>query len=97
MIKGQTKSGFEFEIDEQRLNNMEFIDLLVELDTVDENNASAILTTVSKLISCILDKDTKKRLYDHIRDDKGTVPIEKVQEEVNDIIRFNGNEELKNV
>lgn len=97
MIKGQTKSGFEFEIDEKRVNNMEFIDLLVELDEVDENDASQILTTVSKLISCILDKDTKKRLYDHVRDDKGTVPIEKVQEELNDIIHFNGNEELKNV
>ena len=96
MIKGQTSSGFDFEIDEQRLNNMEFIDLLVEIEETDENNAGAILTTVSKLINCILDKDTKKALYNHVRDDKGNVPIDKVQFEINEIIHFDGNEEVKN-
>ena len=96
MIKGQTNSGFEFEIDEKRLNNMEFIDLLVEIEEADETDEGKILTTVSKLINCILDKDTKKRLYDHVRDEKGNVPIEKVQAEISDIIHFDGNEELKN-
>ena len=96
MIKGTTSTGFNFEIDEQRLNNMEFIDLLVEIDEVDEADEGKILTTVSKLISCIFDKAQKKRLYDHVRDAKGNVPIDKVQFEINEIIHFDGNEEVKN-
>ena len=94
MIKGTTKTGFEFEIDEERVNNMEFIDALTELD--DTANAGEVMGLISKLLKCILTKEQKKALYDHVRNDKGLVPIEKVQAELLDIIQFDGNDELKN-
>ena len=98
MIKGTTKTGFEFEIDEERVNNMEFIDALTELDetSVSNGNAGEIMALISKLLKFILTKEQKKALYDHVRNDKGLVPIEKVQAELLDIIKFDGNEELKN-
>ena len=96
MIKGTTSTGFEFEVNENRLNNMEFIDTLVELESIDDDNAGQALTCVSKLINCIFTKEQKKKLYDHVRAKDGTVPIEAVQNEVMEVIHFDGNEELKN-
>lgn len=96
MIKGTTKTGFEFEIEEERVNNMEFIDALTDLDEASTNNAGEVMSLISKLIKCILSKEQKKALYDHVRNEKGLVPIEKVQAELLDIIKFDGNDELKN-
>lgn len=99
-IKGKTSTGFNFEIDPERLDNMEFIDVLVELeDTTDVGKA---LTANKKLIDFVLDPEQKKKLYDHVRTKKGNVPIEACTKEVMEIIRYNGSdqegsEEVKNV
>lgn len=79
MIKGTTTSGFEFVIDETRLDDMEFIDALAEA----EENALSI----SKVVKLLLDPNTKARLYDHIRTEDGRVPVEAMGREVADIFK----------
>ena len=86
MISGTTKTGFEFSIDEKKLNNMEFVDALAEV----EDNARAF----SRVINMMMDKEQKKRLYDHVRLEDGTVPVDAMVEEITDIMSSNA--ETKN-
>ena len=68
MVKGKTSTGFEFEIDEQKLDDMEFMDALAE---VDENPLK-----FSKVMKMMLGEEQRQRLYDHLRNEDGRVPIE---------------------
>ena len=79
--KVTTRSGFECEVDENVLNDMEIIDLALEADEDEQNQ----LIIYGKLIRKILPDDTKKRLYDHIRDESARVPPDKLLEELTDM------------
>lgn len=87
MIKGVTESGFEFEIDEQVINDMRVIDAMVAVE--DKN-----LGGISRLISLIFTADQKKAFYDHLADENGRVPLDKASKEIFEIIGYNG--ETKN-
>ena len=84
MIKGTTSSGFKFEIDEKQLKNYEFVELISE---VDENEL-----LMPKILKMLLGYQVKA-LKDHVRDEDGIVPIEKMVEEIKDIF---GNAQVKN-
>jgi hypothetical protein len=71
------ENGLNIEIQENALNNMELLDDLVDLD---EGNGYAI----SRIVSRILSKEQKKKLYDHLRED-GTVQVSKVVEALKEI------------
>lgn len=71
------ENGLNIEIQENALNNMELLDDLVDLD---EGNGYAI----SRIVSRILSKEQKKKLYDHLRED-GTVQVSKVVEAMKEI------------
>lgn len=86
MIKGNTSSGFAFEIEDHVIDNMELLDAIVELD---ENPAA-----LSKVTKMLLTADQQKKLYDHLRTEKGNVPILAVTNEVAEI--FNYNQQTKN-
>lgn len=77
MTRIVTGTGFECEIDENCMNDMELFDAIIELQDGDA-------TQIPRILSKILPKETKKRLYDHCRRD-GRVPIEAVTEELNSI------------
>lgn len=87
MIRGTTVSGFTFEIDETKVNDMRVIDAMVE---AEENN----LGGVSKLITLLFDKQQKKELYAFCADENGRVDIEKCTKLVFEILAFDG--ETKN-
>lgn len=87
MLKGTTGSGFEFEIDSEELTNMEFLDLLAEA-----NEGSAL--AFSRAVDWMFGKEQKKRLYDHLRDENGKVPIEAVNAIVEEIMSYE--EDTKN-
>lgn len=87
MIKGTLASGFEFEIKKQDLDNMELVDAIAEADT----NPIA----VAKVIKLLLGEKQKKALYDHLRTEKGNVPIAAVSNAVAEIFR-NSNQQVKN-
>lgn len=70
-MKGKLKNGFEFEVDENALDNMELIDAMA--DAQEDNPAM-----FSKAVLLLLGKDQRKKLYDHLRDKSGRVSIEAV-------------------
>ena len=74
-----TASGFVFETDEGRANNMELFDALVAFQRGDK---LALADVVDKVMGA-----DKKRMYDHLRAENGTVPIEKVAAEVMEILQ----------
>lgn len=86
MIKGKLKSGFEFEIPEESINSMELLDTIVEM----ESNPLA----VSKVVKMLLGDDQRRRLYDHLRTEKGNVPVTAVSDAVAEI--FQASQEVKN-
>ena len=76
MIKGKTKSGFNYHIDENVLQDYEL------LEAIAETEKNPIFIT--KVVRMLLGDDTDK-LKDHIRDDKGHVSIEKMNVEITEI------------
>lgn len=86
MIKGKTKSGFEYEIPDENLNNFELLEAIAE---VDENPL-----IVPKLLHLLLGKEQATKLKDHLRTEKGMVPTEKINDEITEI--FESQSETKN-
>lgn len=76
----RTSTGFEFEFDKAALDNMEVLDAINELD---ENPYAS-----TKIITLLLGKETKKRLYDHVRDEHGRVPAEAIAGEMVEIFKL---------
>ena len=87
MIKGKTSSGFEYEISEDVVNDYELLENLAELEA-----NPLILTTVIKQV---LGVEQAEKLKDHVRNNRGTVPIDKITNEILDIFTNSG-EETKN-
>ena len=87
MLTGKTKSGFEFEIDETVADDMELLEDIAEADK-DTTHFPGVLTK-------ILGEDQKKRLYDHLRNENGRVPIEATLSEFTEIMNLAG-EKTKN-
>ena len=78
MITGTTKSGFEFSVPEDVVNDMELFEALCDLD---DGDATAVVPVVRRVLG-----SQKKALYDHLRTDAGRVPVDKVAEEIADIL-----------
>lgn len=86
MRKGTTSTGFAYEFDEVRLDDMRFVEVLaIVMDP--EAPAFDKIAGVSKLLTMILGEDQKEALYAHIGKgyDGGRVPraeVEKALEEI---------------
>lgn len=61
--KGTLKNGFKFTIDDTRLDDMELLEQLVE---IDKGNVLVLPEVINKIIG----EDQKKKLYDSLRDKK---------------------------
>lgn len=85
VITGKTKTGFEYEIDKKILNDYE---LLEEIDNIGKNPLIII-----KLLKRLLKEEQLEKLKEHIRNEEGIVPIDKMEKELEDI--FNGINEIK--
>ena len=74
----KTSTGFVCEIDVEKIaNDMELLEALIDLE--NDN-----LMSVPVIIKKIFDAETKKRLYDHVRED-GRVPIDSLGKELGEI------------
>ena len=81
MKKGTLDNGFEYEIDETLLDDMEFLDLFA--DTVNGDDPWAIF----KVIKTMFPPEKKKELYQFCRNrETGRVPPTKVGELIGAII-----------
>ena len=85
-MKGKTSTGFECDIEDERLDDMELVDIMAE---IDENPL-----LMPKLCKMLLGEEQKKRLYDHLRSEDGRVPIEATTNAIQEI--FNSPGDLKN-
>ncbi|WP_281523175.1 hypothetical protein [Mogibacterium timidum] len=85
-VSGETESGFVFNIEIEKLDNMELIDALAELD--DDP------LKISLVITLLFGQEEKKRLYDHVRTEDGIVPGKVIEKELSEIFRVS--QELKN-
>lgn len=83
MIKGTTKSGFKFEIDETKLNDYRF---MKDLSKMEENPLR-----FPAVLEKILGDEQEEALMKHLEDEEGRVDTEKVAEELADILS-NGKE-----
>lgn len=83
-MRGKTESGFEFEIDVKKLDDMRIVDMIVEIS--DGN-----LLLLTPLVSKILGREQKERLYKHLEEPDGRVPSEKLSDEITEILKA-GNE-----
>lgn len=86
MIQGKTKTGFKFKIEDAVLNDYELLELFAE---VDENPL-----LVPKLVKIILGENQKNKLIEHVRNEDGIAPVDKISMELEDIL--NSSAETKN-
>lgn len=86
MMKGKTKSGFNYEIDEEALNDYR---LLKEIARVEEEPLRFPF-----LLERLLTSEQEEKLLNHLEDEKGRVDPDKVMDEIKDI--FSNTKPLKN-
>ena len=88
-MKGVTTTGFEFSYDPIVLDDMRFVDTLAEL--LDEKTDEfQTLVCSSRLLTMLLGKDQKERLYDHIAaKNGGRVPYSALEPEIQQIMGVN--------
>lgn len=87
MIKGTTESGFTFEIDENKINNYDFLELMVDAD-------AGSIPAMVKAVRLILPQEEIDRIKDFVRTEDGRAPIREVYKLVSEIISYKG--ETKN-
>lgn len=78
MIKGKTKTGFDYEINENRLDNYELLEAISDVD----KNPLVVITVVQLLLGT----KQSERLKDHVRDEEGVVSAVKMNDEITDIL-----------
>ena len=79
MLTGTTSSGFNWQIAEDALDDMELLDALSEID-------AGKLDSVSAACLHLLGKPQRTKLYDHRRDESGRVRISAVADELGEIL-----------
>lgn len=76
-MKGTTQSGFEFDVADDIVNDMELFEALCDVDAGD---VRAIVTVCRRVLG-----DRKAALYEHVRGADGRVPMDGVTAEIADI------------
>lgn len=79
MTKVKTSSGFECELDEKNLDDMRLLDLVAE---VSNGHTEKLPEIVNRVLG-----DQKEKLYKHIEDDHGRVPVKKASDEITEIFK----------
>lgn len=86
MIKGTTRTGFNYEVDETRINDMEYLELLAK--------ATGNIAYLPAVVEKLLGREQKTALYEHVRDENGRVSVDAIDREIEYIM--SGNDNLKN-
>lgn len=92
MRRGTTSTGFAYEYDETRLDDMRFVDVLAVVLDPDAPQFDKI-SGVSKLLALLLGEDLKKQLYNHIgQAHDGRVPRADLEQALSEIMNGAGQE-----
>lgn len=78
MKRGITESGFEFEINEEILDDYDFLELMCKIDEGDTK-----LTI--KMVDMLLGDEQKEKLKEHVRNESGKVSARRLLDEVGEI------------
>lgn len=81
VAKGTTKSGFNFAIDKEVLDDMELIEMLA-----DEANGD--ITLLPAICESVLGEKQKKTLYEHVREKNGKVKISVIEKELVEMFKL---------
>ena len=87
MVSVKTKTGFECDIDEDRLDDWEVLDQISGMEDGD-------LLQAPRLLKKLLSKEDVRKLMDLHREESGRVPTEAIMDELLDI--FGQVKEAKN-
>ena len=87
MIRGTTSTGFAYEYDEQRLDDMRFVDVLAVVIDPDAPPFDKI-SGASRLLTMLLGPEMKEALYAHIgRAHDGRVPRADLEQALEEIMQ----------
>ncbi len=96
MTKGTTSTGFAFEYDETRLDDMRFVDVLAKVVDPEATLLEKVSGT-SRLVSMLLGEDIKAALYAHIgAAHEGRVPRAELETALGEIMAAAGKDAEKN-
>ena len=96
MIKGKTKSGFEFAVKENAMDDMRLIDTMSAILAPGASRAE-ILQLNSRSADILLGKEQKEALYEHIaQQHDGKVPVAVFAQELKEVMESLGKEAEKN-
>lgn len=83
MIKGKTKSGFKYELDERIKSDWRVLEAITDTESED---ASVMMRGIKDLANLLLG-DNKQKLFEHIsKKNDGFVPSESVIAELTEIL-----------
>ena len=89
VVKGKTKTGFEFELDTELIDDYEVLEMY---EDIKDTGLGA-----RKLLTRLIGEDGYNRLKEHCRKKDGTISAKRIGHEMNDIISTNvGDTEPKN-
>lgn len=86
-MRGKTESGFEFELNEEALDDYELLEVLHKIDKGD-------FGLVPEMVDRLLGEEQKEKLKTHLRNEEGKVSANRLLDEVMQI--FNANKTTKN-
>ena len=87
MIRGTTSTGFKYEYDKERLDDMRFVDVLAVVVNPEAPQFEKI-AGASQLLTMLLGADMKKALYEHIgKNHEGRVPRAELEQALSEIMQ----------
>lgn len=85
MVKGKTESGFEYEVDENKINDYRFITKLAALAKCEDGDDMEAAALMGELVRILLGKTEEKRLLSHVQKN-GVASFDDVSEEFSEIL-----------
>lgn len=79
MTRIKLSCGFEADIDEEAIND---VDMLEELNNLREEDATAFIR-ILRLFG--LEKDERNELYQNLKNENGRAPVDKLVEQIQEI------------
>lgn len=95
MINGKTSTGFSFSVDERIGNNFRFVQAFADMKSDDADTRLAAMVELPRIV---LGREGAARLQEHVADEDGFVPTDRVISEIVNIIQLVGerNSAVKN-
>lgn len=85
-MKGKTKSGFAFDVDESVINNYRYVRTAARLKACKDPSDRIVL--FDALTTMILSDEEQERLFLHLEENGGAATNEAVIKEVNEILEI---------